>query len=319
MDHTSEPSKGEILCNSRRQRAGCLIRREEILESICHPASEMRSSLNKGRLFRMCLLPFVVNRGLRKLLPGCAVLLEHTEQTIKWADRSPAALCPRAVVTDWVLPTPPSLPPSLTCPARSLRLLSVPSAAVSRSKKGVKREGEKGPGSAKRPHHHRWHCPSASPSSRVQIKQRYKRSMIHGATSDCLCVKFKPAVTPCPAVWPIQYLRQQSQKTLRPTSAIAYTGRTHRLVWAWKNKAEVWCTFTFKTEQTKECQAVHVFICAELTGTLHHYYIASFVSELNTTLLGQCWLEQPLYQVNAEWGLRLFKCKLCPCNFKSWL
>lgn len=38
----------------------------------------------------------------------------------------------KAVVADWALLTPPSL----TCPARSSRLLSLPSAAVSRSGKG---------------------------------------------------------------------------------------------------------------------------------------------------------------------------------------
>lgn len=51
-------------------------------------------------------------------------------QTRHWSEHSVLpSLCPRAVIADWVFPTPPSL----TCPSHSSRLLSLLSAAVSRS------------------------------------------------------------------------------------------------------------------------------------------------------------------------------------------
>lgn len=50
-------------------------------------------------------------------------------------------------------------PPSLTCPAHSSRLISFPSAAVSRSKKGLVRGGKQGLDPAKTPPHP-WSLPT---------------------------------------------------------------------------------------------------------------------------------------------------------------
>lgn len=104
-------------------------------------------------------------------LAKARLLLCHNKCTIMCNNRSSAA-CHLHVPGLLSLTV---TPPSLTCPAHSSRLISFPSAAVSRSKKGlVRRGGKQGLGPAKTPPH-RWSLPTPFDDIACIFSSLYKK------------------------------------------------------------------------------------------------------------------------------------------------